>query len=291
MTNIDDLVQDEEHAFEAFKHKYLLQHPIKDKPRIVGLNWMFWIVLFVSGAQILLAALRTASIFYKAAELGGSVPLAWAEAVLAVISVEMGLVIYSAIRAAKKKELSRDTSMMAILLMVAISVFAGLSQSINLITGIDPQFLRTIQYCVSFTIGIGASIIAWVGGDALGTQISAVNINSAQNDDEYDQYLDDVNARMLSAWSRSKEKQIGQVVVQDRSMPVQQLNKVEQISKSQDVYEWISANARTMGWQQVQDIPSAREIVEQFKGYNQDINPSSAQNGRDRWIRDNLKRS
>lgn len=206
--NFEELTAQETDAFEQFRQKYKLMHPIKARPKTAGLDWKFYLVLVVAPPQILLAALRTANIFYKAADLAGNHTLAYIEAALAILAVEVSLVVYSAVQAAKRTEVPKGRLTFGIILMVLISVFAGLSQSITLISGVDPTFLTYLQYGVSFMIGIGASIIAWIGGEVLGEQVALMGIRSAEIDSRYRAYLAEYNDTMLNSWANSPERRI-----------------------------------------------------------------------------------
>jgi hypothetical protein len=227
--NFEELTSQETEAFEQFRQKYKLMHPVKAKPRASGLDWKFYLVLLVTPMQILLAALRTASIFYKAAELGGNQTLAYIEAGLAIFAVEVALVVYSAVQAAKRTEVPEGRLTFGIILMVLISVFAGLSQSITLITGVDKTFLTYLQYGVSFMIGIGASIIAWIGGEVLGEQVALMGIRANQIDEQYRVYLQEYNEGMLNSWANSPERKIarGELVNAVRSVfgPTERTNE------------------------------------------------------------------
>lgn len=92
----------------------------------------------------------------------------------------------------------------------------------------------------------------------------------------------------------SEEREYRRLERRRQRVQVEQIGKVEhqveQVhSKSQDVYDWLTANDKVSHWKNHNEVPSAREIVSEFATYNQSINPSSAQNGRDRWIRDREK--
>jgi len=103
--NILDVTQEESTAFEAFKEKYMKMNPIPVRPTMKGLGWQFWITVPCALSAIVLAALRTANIFYKAAklsELGEFFSII--EAFVAMIAIEGGLVAYAAILSDRKSQ-------------------------------------------------------------------------------------------------------------------------------------------------------------------------------------------
>ena len=138
MSEIDlilGVTDDEAQAFEAFRDKYMQMRPPPIRPGVSGLGWQFWITIPCALAAIVLAALRTANIFYSAASMSGLGDFFSAlEAVFAMLAIEGGLVAYAAIRSDRKAKdedveaiRQHDTRLgWAIVLMVAVSIIAGL---------------------------------------------------------------------------------------------------------------------------------------------------------------------
>lgn len=194
-------------AFGAWKSFYITTHPIKERPSKATLGWMFWFMAIILCAQILLAALRTADVFYTAAfASSNSQGLAYSEAALAIVAIELGMVAYAmqdAIRNKKTDQITGATTV--IIVMLGISITAGLLQSVSIIENISPIFLKYLQYAVSISIGVGASYVAWVGGKYLGVQIVLRELEQDNIDEYYQEYLDDYNAGMYRSWTSSKE--------------------------------------------------------------------------------------
>lgn len=296
-------MENEVEAFEDFREKYRVMHPPPRRPNPARLDWKFWLVLLVVPAQILLAALRTASIFFKAAELGGSETLAYAEAVLAIMAVEVALVVYSAIKAARRNTISDWVMNFGIVLMVGISVFAGLSQSIHLIDGIDPQTLRYLQYGVSLMVGIGASVIAWIGGEILGAQVAVMGIRNAELMAEYDDEREEYNDRVIASWNASHERKIAraEIVEEVRSLPSVRSNrsvfnerqneqneqgaffdrafstsKPRSSPKTEEVFAFLNEE-----FYKSNEVPGPREIERQL-----DVSLGTASKARNEWLKE-----
>lgn len=218
MSTIDTILQtkeNEEIAFNAYRKVYIKQNPLPVKKTVNGIGWQFWISLPVTLAEIVVAALRTADIFYKAALLSGMGDLvAIIEAAAVMLAIEGGLVVYSAIRAsniAKGKNLDQLKSydnrlFWGILFMVIVSILAGLGQSISLIENINQAILTWFQYILSIIIGVGASVIAWIGGEVLGIQIAKVGITREEADKQYNQAMENYADTMRNSWNGSIER-------------------------------------------------------------------------------------
>lgn len=151
------------------------------KLHLVGLDWKFYASVIVAVAALILAALRTASMFYAAALLSAKVfgiDAAWAvntvsflDALVAMVAIEGGLVVYSAIRAVQRGRVDGGLLSLQIALLVVVSVVAGLGQSLGLIQGLPEEWLVWFTYVLAIVLGVGASIVAWLSGEVLGVQI------------------------------------------------------------------------------------------------------------------------
>lgn len=228
MSVLEDSAQREEEAFELYAQKYAQMLPPPEPPGIRGQGWKFYILLLTSIASVLLAALRTADQFYKAASLGGNPTLGYIEAGLVIFAIEFGLVAYSAVRASERKTASTPKLGLAIALMVIVSMFAGLGQSLNLIDSIDPTFLRYFQYGLSFVIGVGATAIAWIGGDVLGGQIAVTGIENGKAKEAYEKDKEAWFRQVRSSYAGSAERKIarqGLMLELDRSLDERTTNR------------------------------------------------------------------
>jgi len=284
--NLEELTQRETDAFELYRDKYELQHTIPEPPSTRGLGWQFYLLVLTSLAAVILAALRTAEQFYLAASLSGSPIFSLAEAIAAMIAIEGGIVIYAAIRAENNKKVSNSTLGIGIFLMVLISTFAGLGQSLRLIDNINTELMIYFQYALSIVIGVGASALAWIGGEVLGSQIAKVGTYSEIAYDHYQQEVENYNNRLLASWNNSLERRsIRGDFVQSVQTPVPRYNEgTAEVPKTQVVYQWL--DDMNSGWTHVDDVPSAREIEKELEHHK--VAVSSAQRGRNRWIRENL---
>lgn len=77
-------------------------------------------------------------------------------------------------------------------------------------------------------------------------------------------------------WARSEE-----YVLYNTDTPALKASKYG--SKTQEVFDWLERNYKN----NPENIPSAREIVHQFTLFGHSIYPSSAHDGRNRWIKEN----
>lgn len=168
-------------TFTSFLKEYAEENP---KPRltITGLGWQFWGTLVTSAASIILAALRTAQTFYAAAILsstlffpdGGDIAhaSAYIDLVVAMLTIEGGIVIYGAIRSEQENKLRGWIMPTQIFTLVVISALAGFGQSLGLIANLSPQVLEYYSYLIAGVLGFGATFIAWLNGEILGAQMA-----------------------------------------------------------------------------------------------------------------------
>jgi hypothetical protein len=206
--DMQEITLREEEAFYLYKEKYQQMHPPPQPNAVGGLGWQFFLLVLTSLFAVILAGLRTADQFYRAALLGGNQVLAYAEAVSVMFVVEGGIVVYSAIRSSTNKTISNARLGWGIGIMVLISTFAGLGQSLHLISNIDPTFQRYFEYGLSLVIGVGASALAWIGGEVLGSQIAKQGDKREQAQRAYEKEESAWQGEMLSSWSRSPERKI-----------------------------------------------------------------------------------
>ena len=218
METIEYSEPNEMEVWELFRQKYERQFPTPEKPeaRLMStVGWQFTMILVQSIGAITLASLRTASMFFAAAA-GSDTLLKYGEAVSAVITVEVGIVVFAAIRAEQENSKHTDEEQRAVItvsmsrlwwgegLALIISVMAGLGVSFNGFGLKVPLFL----WCLSIAIGAGASIIAAVSGDILGAMLARFgNIRDKMNRD----YAADLSAwrdNLTASWEKSPEREI-----------------------------------------------------------------------------------
>ncbi len=218
MDTIEYAEPNEMEVWEKFRKKYELQFPTPEKPeaRLMStVGWQFTMILVQSIGAITLASLRTASMFFAAAA-GSDTLLKYGEAISAVITVEVGIVVFAAIRAEQENSKHTDEEQKAVItvsmtrlwwgegLALIISMMAGLGVSFNGFGLKVPLFL----WCLSIAIGAGASIIAAVSGDILGAMLARFgNIRDKMSRD----YAADLSAwrdSLTVAWEKSPEREI-----------------------------------------------------------------------------------
>ena len=218
MDNVEQSEPNEMEVWEKFRQKYEHQFPTPDKPeaRLMStIGWQFTLILIQSVGAITLASLRTASMFFAAAA-GSSPWLKYGEAISAVITVEVGIVVFAAIRAEQENSKHTDEEQRATIkvsltrlwwgegLALIISVMAGLGVSFNGFGLEVPLFL----WGLSIAIGAGASIIAAVSGDILGAMLARFGNIREKMARDYTVEFAAWHASLNAAWEKSPEREI-----------------------------------------------------------------------------------
>lgn len=217
--NFNEVTDTKIAAYEAFAERYAVENPVPERPNqfATNLSLLDKLKLVTTMASVLLAATRTAEQFYIAASMGSGSLLGYVEAALAVAAIEGGLVVFSADRARKKKlsnakkqdfveEEPRffDSTMVAILMMLVISIVAGVGQGVRIIP--NAQVLTTsVAYIIAFSLGALASIIALLGGHVVGEALADMSIDYERSIQEYEQDVDEYRSGMDRVWKRSPE--------------------------------------------------------------------------------------
>ena len=208
LSELEQLTEEEIKGYEIYQRKYVVLYPPPKKPNPTKQGWEFKAYLVVCVAAVLLASMRTAEQFYRAATFSANPLLGYIEAFLAVFTVETGIVVYAAVLAARQKKISQWVMWVGIVLLASISIVAGLGQSLYLSTSIDPSFLRYTEYMLSILIGPGASIAALIGGHILGQQIAQVAQIYEEMMREYESETHLYNDKLMRAWLRSFERKV-----------------------------------------------------------------------------------
>lgn len=218
MENIEPTEMNEMDVWEKFRRKYELQFPMPEKPvaRLMStIGWQFSLILIQAVGAIILASMRTASMFFTAAA-GADPFLKYGEAVAAVITVEVGIVIFAAIRAEQENVKHTDEEQNA---MVKVSLTRlwwgeGLGLLISIVAGLGVSFngfgveVAGFEWVLSVSIGAGASIIAAVSGDILGAMLARFgNIRDKMNRD-YAAELLAWRDSLTASWDKSPEREI-----------------------------------------------------------------------------------
>jgi hypothetical protein len=218
MDNIEHTEPNEMDVWEKFRQKYEHQFPTPEKPvaRLMStIGWQFTMILVQSVGAITLASLRTASMFFAAA--AGTNPwLKYGEAISAVITVEVGIVVFAAIRAEQENSKHTDEEQKATIIVsltrlwwgeglaLIISVMAGLGVSFNGFGLKVPLFL----WGLSIAIGAGASIIAAVSGDILGAMLARFGNIRDKMARDYTTELHVWRSNLTASWEKSPEREI-----------------------------------------------------------------------------------
>jgi hypothetical protein len=190
----EELSRSQAQKFRAyFENEYsaLFPSPIL---KIEGLDWKFYGLVITSVATVIVAALRTAQMFYFAEELSasfwtpdvqGSHYLGISGAFFSMLAFEGGLAFISAIKTAEKEKVENWVYNTQIGLLLTISIFAGLGQSLGLIQGISDNFISNFSYFLVFVVGVGASVAAWLSGEILGVQLQKFSIRKREAEEKF----------------------------------------------------------------------------------------------------------
>ncbi|MBI9048254.1 MAG: hypothetical protein JEZ00_02455 [Anaerolineaceae bacterium] len=201
------MAEEEVKAFHIYGDKFRALNPFPVKPSPVKQGWEFKAYLLVSIASVLLASMRTAEVFYRTAVFSSSSPiLGYFEAVLAMFTVEAGIVVYAAVLASRSRKVSPWVLVIGILLLAAISIVAGLAQSLSLATEIDPNITQYVESALIILIGPAASVAALIGGHILGQQIAMAAKQYEELIEEYEGSVEEYYLKLKKTWERSEER-------------------------------------------------------------------------------------
>ena len=224
-------------VWENYQQKYERQFPTPERPvaRLMStIGWQFTLILIQSIGAITLASLRTASMFFAAAA-GSDTLLKYGEAISAVITVEVGIVVFAAIRAEQENSKHTDDEQKATIkvsltrlwwgegLALVISVMAGLGVSFNGFGLKVPFFL----WALSIAIGAGASIIAAVSGDILGAMLARFGNIRDKMARDYATELAAWRDNLTTSWEKSPEREIAR---SDTTLLMKQLRNERSLS-------------------------------------------------------------
>lgn len=233
--DLGEVARNELTGYELHRKKYLATHRRTTRPEpysVKSLGWTFVAMSVQSVASIILAAMRTAKMFYvalsgAALNLAAISPIGLVEASAAVIAIEGGLVIYAIAREQRKYDrqlagepvgdnfldrmVAKNPDMwlwIATITMVVISVSAGFGESLNLITDLNAGLLKAVQWILAVSLGAGASIVAYVSGEVLGYEMvrtRSLADKALQAFEEADNAFED---DMRRAWEESDELRV-----------------------------------------------------------------------------------
>ena len=162
-------------SYFNFEYKKLYPEPIIE---MVGLDWRFWGSLTTSVSLVVVAAFRTAQMFFATEVISAAVWLgesgngtdmiAFVSSFFVLVGVEGGLAFISAVKTYNSGKVSEDVFKWQVGILLAISVMAGLGQSIGLIDNISEEVMKWFSYVLLFVMGAGTSVGAWLSGEIIG---------------------------------------------------------------------------------------------------------------------------
>jgi hypothetical protein len=202
-------------AYYSNEYSALFPPPIV---RIHGLDWKFYGLMVTSISTVIVAALRTAQMFYFAEEMSsqfwglgtqGNFILGISGAFFSMLAFEGGLALISAIKTSDKSEISDNIYSLQIFLLLAISIFAGLGQSLGLVKNIPQEFMDVFTYLLVFVMGVGASFAAWFSGEILGVQLQKFSVRKAEAEERFLEqkriHLQNARKNFLQKWETEKQ--------------------------------------------------------------------------------------
>lgn len=200
-------------AFKDFQQVYQLQHPVPQKGN-PSLGWEFWTAMATSCAAVILAAFRTGQAFYLSAVAKGDPIFSSLEAFSAVFAIEGSIVLFALQRARKLNKLDDTSSEIGLWVAFGISGLAGLFQSVNLVPNPDPLISGLLSISLVISMGLGATVIAGLGGDILGVNLVRLEKNRKDANEQFIKSVHGYRANMLKVWANSDER----IAVHERKM-------------------------------------------------------------------------
>ena len=198
--------EDENIAYDVFLQRYERHHQLP-KEQEVKLDWEFNTALLTSMAAILLASFRTGQAFYLAASVKGNPYIGWAEAIVSIFAIEGSVVLFSLQRARNAKKTDAGSNQIGLWTAFAISMLAGLYQSVGLLNQQGSGFVVFLNWLVVISMGVGATIIAWLAGDILGVQVVRREFALEKEIDRLKNATIAYNANLQKKWQATEEYQ------------------------------------------------------------------------------------
>jgi hypothetical protein len=291
--------QQEAEALGLFEQRFDKQFPMPETPDVKLMNaigWQFIATIVQSVASVILASLRTAQMFYDAAA-GAFWAIQYLEAGSAILAVELGIVIFSTIKSEAKNRAQRVEDLNAtldisvrllntgIIAGLIISGIAGLGVSLKGF-GIDTEGFKL---WLAITMGLGASIIAWVSGDILGAILARFGNARLAAQSKYDQEMQARVEQKNKMWENAPERKIARSELQallewqkvereaNKPAPVPQPTLRPKASTRNSEIKMKIYNVLDINWDQNHDItllPGPTKLMEEMgvaKGYASDV--------------------
>lgn len=183
----------------------MVQHPYpKEEGKYLG--WEFWTAMGTSFAGLTLAAFRTAQAFFLAAVFKGDFFLALAESFAAVFAIEGSVVLFALQQAREKNKTDAKSSQWGLWVAFSVSVLAGLFQSMNIILTPNDTVSLLLSWTLVVAMGVGATVIAWLGGDILGVHLVRLELVRKEAKEQFIRTVHSYRANMLKEWRSSLEQ-------------------------------------------------------------------------------------
>ena len=210
--------QREEEAWGLFEQRFDKQFPMPESPNVKLMNsigWQFIMTTLQAVASVVLASMRTAQMFYEAAA-GTFWAIQFTEAGASVLAIELGIVTFSTIKSEMKnraqtvKDLNSALDVSVKLLNTGIfagliiSAIAGLGVSLKGF-GINTEGFKLV---LAVTMGLGASVIAWVSGDILGAMLARFGNARLAAGHKHATEMQERNELKNSMWENAPERKI-----------------------------------------------------------------------------------
>ncbi len=204
-SQVSQMSKSEIKAFKDFEQVYFIQHlpPVKQTPH---LGWEFWTAMGTSCAAVVLAAFRTGQAFYLSAVAKGDPIFSTLEAVSAVFAIEGSVVLFALQRARRRNKTDDNSSELGLWVAFGISALAGLFQSVNLIPTPDVLVSGILNIALVISMGVGATVIAWLGGDILGVNLVRLEFIRKDMNEQFARSVHGYRANLLKAWANSDER-------------------------------------------------------------------------------------
>lgn|GEM_PF-5062964 len=204
-SQVSQMSKSEIKAFKDFEQVYLVEHPHPLKPEY-NLGWEFWTAMGTSFSAVILAAFRTGQAFYLSAVAKGNSAFSLLEAIAAVFAIEGSVVLFALQRARRRNKTDDISSEIGLWVAFGISALAGLFQSVNLIPNPDKLVSSLLSISLVVSMGLGATIIAWLGGDILGVHLVRLEFIRKESNEQFNKSVRGYRANLLKAWMNSDER-------------------------------------------------------------------------------------
>lgn len=203
----DDHADKHERAWKAFNRIYLLERPEPSSVRWYhGLPWMMLPFGIISIAGILLSAMRTAPVFYQVA-----VPLVGEgfgvlEALFAIITVEVFVVMVRYAMIILNPDKTHDIGRWMIggfIVALTVALAANLYGSISHLEALRPH-KPNIDLIMGIVVGVSAPLFAVISGDILGILWTRSSANRSQLKREFEDAMREWRDKRENSWNSKK---------------------------------------------------------------------------------------